>query len=324
MRRRAFILGVAASWAPLASAQAQGAPPVIGMLAHATVDGFKFTDQWFREGLAKGGIAVGRDVAIAYALTDGSAERLRELADDLVKRKVALVATTGDAAAQAAKAATSSIPVVFAVGTDPVAQGLVASLNRPGGNLTGLTNLNFELGPKRLEVMHELLARGMSIALLVNPASSFTPASVRDAQAAARLVGRELHVVEASTVAEIDTALARVSQLSSGGLLINADAFFNNRSEQLARAALQRRIPAVYSNREFVRAGGIVSYGTDLKDLFHQQGLWAARILKGESPATLPVQQAAKIDMVVNLKTAEALGLTVPQHLLARADEVIE
>ena len=325
--RRTFLVGgAAATSATLLPrlARAQQALPVIGILAHGTVEGFKANELWFREGLAKGGVEVGRHAAIAHAFTDGRADRLQTLAAELVARKVALIAPTGDAATQAARNATASIPIVFSVGSDPVAQGLVASLNRPGGNLTGVTNLNVELGPKRIEVMHELLPKGERIALLVNPGSSFTPGAIRDATTAVQRLGRELAVIEARSVAEIEAAFSTMTQQRVGGLVIGADAFFNSNSARLAGLALQNRLPAIYSNRDFSGVGGLVSYGTDIKDLFRQQGFYAARVIKGEAPATLPVQQAARIEMIVNLKTAAVLGITVPQHLLARADEVIE
>ena len=326
MRRRELLTSIGAGLvttvAPVARAQKQ--LPVIGILAHGTAEGFTLYEKWFREGLVKGGAEAGRDATIVAALSEGRADVLPALAADLVARKVALIATTGDAPTQAAKKATATIPIVFSVGSDPVAQGLVASLNRPGGNLTGVTNLNVELGPKRIEALHEMLPTGVTLALLVNPASSFTRQAVRDAKDAAQRLGREIAIVDAGTVADIEAAFSRLLTLGIGGLAISADAFFNINSARLAALALQRRLPAIYSNREFAGAGGLVSYGTDLNDMFRQQGHYAARILKGERPADLPVQQAAKIEMVVNLKTAAALGVTVPQHLLARADEVIE
>ena len=327
MRRRDFIGLAAGSVAatPLLAARAQQASrPVIGYLSFAEIEGLPAQINGFRKGLGAEGFFEGQNVTIEYRSADGRSEALPELADDLVARKVALIASTGDAPTQAAMKATANIPIVFSVGSDPVAQGLVASLNRPGGNLTGVTNLNVELGPKRIEVMHELLPKGARIALLVNPGSSFTPAAIRDATIAVKRLGRELNVVEARSVAEIEAALSRMAQERVGGLVIGADAFFNNNSVRLATLALQHRLPAIYSHRDFSSASGLVSYGTDLKDLYRQQGLYAARVLKGEAPATLPVQQAARIEMIVNLKTAAVLGITVPQHLLARADEVIE
>lgn len=267
---------------------AQQTLPVIVILAHGTAAGFQQNEYWFREGLFKGGIEVGRHVQIAHAFSEGRADAIGALAADLVARKVALIMSTGDAATQAAKKATSTISVVFQVGSDPVQQGLVASLNRPGGNLTGLTNLNVELGQKRVELLHEILAKDHGIALLVQPVSSFTPGAIRDAPAAAGLLGRELHVIEVRTAAEIDTAAARAAALGRVGLLVSADAFFNNNNRRLAALALQHRLPAVYSNREFAFAGGLVGYGTDVKDIYRMQGLYAARVLKGGKPPTCP------------------------------------
>ena len=316
MRRREFGRLVGAGLALVVAtpiSHAQTALPVIGILAHGSAAGFKQNEQWFREGLAKGGIEIGRHATLVHAFTEGRAEMLPSLAADLAARKVALIASTGDAPTQIAKKSSPTIPIVFSVGSDPVAQGLVASLNRPGGNLTGVTNLNVELGPKRIEVLHEILPKAATLALLVNPSSSFTPQAIRDAKAAAGRLGRGLTIVEARAVADIEAVFPRLVEQHIGGLAISADAFFNNNSPRLAGLALQYRLPAIYSNRDFSGAGGLVSYGTDLKDLFRQQGHYAARVLKGERPADLPVQQAARIEMVVNLKTAAALGLTVPR-----------
>ena len=297
---------------------------MIGILANGTAAGFKRNEQWFREGLTKGGIEIGRNVSIVTAFTEGRADMIPALAADLVARKVALIATTGDTATKVAKSASSTIPIVFSLGTDPVAQGLVTSLNRPGGNLTGVTTLNFELGQKRIEVLHEMLPKGAGFALLFYSPSSFAADAIREANDAAQRLGREMTVVGARNVEEVEAALAAIAARRVGGLVIGADAFFNNTAPRLAALVTQHRLPAIYATREFALAGGLVSYGTDLKDLFRQQGHYAARVLRGERPADLPVQQAAKIEMIVNLKTATALGLTVPQHLLARADEVIE
>ncbi len=297
---------------------------MIGILANGTAAGFKRNEQWFREGLTKGGIEIGRNVSIVTAFTEGRADMIPALAADLVARKVALIATTGDTATKVAKSASSTIPIVFSLGTDPVAQGLVTSLNRPGGNLTGVTTLNFELGQKRIEVLHEMLPKGAGFALLFYSPSSFAADAIREANDAAQRLGREMTVVGARNVEEVEAALAAIAARRVGGLVIGADAFFNNTAPRLAALVTQHRLPAIYATREFALAGGLVSYGTDLKDLFRQQGHYAARVLRGERPADLPVQQAAKIEMIVNLKTATALGLTVPQHLLARADEVLE
>lgn len=327
MRRRQFVK-LAGSALALPSvvpiAWAQKAQPMIGVLAHATEEGFRPNAQWFSEGLAKGGIQIGRDATLTFAYTLGHIDRIPALATDLIARKVVLIATTGDTPTQVVRKLTSTIPVVFSIGTDPVAQGLVSSLNRPGGNLTGVTTLNYELGQKRIEVLHELLPKGAQIALLHNPASAFAAGALRDIQSAIQRFGREILIFEARTLPEIEAVFPAIQARRPGGLVINADAFFNNNASRLATLALEFRLPAIYATRGFASAGGLVSYGTDLKDLFRIQGLYAARVLKGERPADLPVQQAAKIEMVVNLKTAATLGVIVPQHLLARADEVIE
>lgn len=225
----------------------------------------------------------------------------------------------------AAKAATTTIPIVFSVGVDPVAVGLVASLNRPGGNLTGVTNLNAEILPKRLELMHELVPTATTIALLVNPSNPLVAETEsRDAQTAARTLGLQLHVLHASTDRDFDTVFASLAQMRAVALVINTDVFFNSRSEQLAALALRHTVPAIFQYREFVASGGLMSYGTSTTDVFRQVGIYTSRLLRGESPADLPVQQVTKIELIINLKTARTLGLTVPLSLLGRADEVIE
>ena len=228
-------------------------------------------------------------------------------------------------AAFAAKAATTTIPIVFSVGVDPVAVGLVASLNRPGGNLTGVTNLNAEILPKRLELMHELVPTATTIALLVNPSNPLVAETEsRDAQTAARTLGLQLHVLHASTDRDFDTVFASLAQMRAVALVINTDVFFNSRSEQLAALALRHTVPAIFQYREFVASGGLMSYGTSTTDVFRQVGIYTSRLLRSESPADLPVQQVTKIELIINLKTARTLGLTVPLSLLGRADEVIE
>jgi len=228
-------------------------------------------------------------------------------------------------AAFAAKAATTTIPIVFSVGVDPVAVGLVASLNRPGGNLTGVTNLNAEILPKRLELMHELVPTATTIALLVNPSNPLVAETEsRDAQTAARTLGLQLHVLHASTDRDFDTVFASLAQMRAVALVLNTDVFFNGRSEQLAALALCHTVPAIFQYREFVASGGLMSYGTSTTDVFRQVGIYTSRLLRSESPADLPVQQVTKIELIINLKTARTLGLTVPLSLLGRADEVIE
>jgi len=251
---------------------------------------------------------------------------LPALAADLVRRQVRVIATPESTpAAFAAKAATTTIPIVFSVGVDPVAVGLVASLNRPGGNLTGVTNLNAEILPKRLELMHELVPTATTIALLVNPSNPLVAETEsRDAQTAARTLGLQLHVLHASTDRDFDTVFASLAQMRAVALVINTDVFFNSRSEQLAALALRHTVPAIFQYREFVASGGLMSYGTSATDVFRQVGIYTSRLLRGESPADLPVQQVTKIELIINLKTARTLGLTVPLSLLGRADEVIE
>jgi putative ABC transport system substrate-binding protein len=248
------------------------------------------------------------------------------LAADLVRRQVSVIAVLeSTAGAVAAKAATTTIPIVFSTGTNPVAMGLVASLNRPGGNLTGVTNLNVEVVPKRLELVHELVPTATTIALLVNPSNPLVAETEsRDAQTAARTLGLQLHVLHTSTDRDFDTVFASLAQMRAVVLVVGSDVFFNSRSEQLAALALRHTVPAIYQYREFAAAGGLMSYGTSVTDVYRQVGIYTGRLLKGESPADLPVQQATKIELIINLKTARALGLTVPLSLLGRADEVIE
>jgi putative ABC transport system substrate-binding protein len=251
---------------------------------------------------------------------------LPALAADLVRRQVSVIAVPESTpGALAAKAATATTPIVFYIGADPIAVGLVASLSRPGGNVTGVTSLNLEVVPKRLELLHELVPTATIIALLINPTNpTVAETESRDAQTAARTLGLQLHVLHASTESNFDTVFATLAQLRAGALVIGPDAFFNARSEQLAALALRHTVPAIYQFREFAAAGGLMSYGTGITDVHRQVGIYTGRLLRGESPADLPVQQATKIELIINLKTARALGLTVPLSLLGRADEVIE
>jgi putative ABC transport system substrate-binding protein len=280
----------------------------------------------FREGLKEAEFIEGQNVALEYRWAEGHDDRLPELAADLVRRRVTVIAAPGSTpAAIAAKAATSTIPIIFWVGSDPIELGLVASLNRPGGNLTGVTTLNVGLVAKRVELLHEVVPGISSIALLINPTSPvLTKISIGDAQAAARSLGLELHVLNASTERDFDVVFANLVQLRAGGLVIGTDAFFSSRLEQLAALSIRHAVPTVYHFREFVAAGGLISYGGSITDAFHAAGVYTGRILKGDKPADLPVQQVTKVELIINLKTAKALGLTVPQSLLARADEVIE
>jgi putative ABC transport system substrate-binding protein len=327
MRRREFItlIGSAAAW-PVAT-QAQQPMPVIGFLSSYSPDAFgQRIVNAFRQGLSETGFVEGRNVAIESRWAAGEYDRLPALAADLVRRQVAVIAATGGAtSARAAKAATATIPIVFSTAADPVELGLVAGLSRPGGNLTGVTNLNVEVGPKRLELVHELVPAAATIALLVNPTNNTSEAQSREMQAAARTLGVQLQVLRASTEREIDDAFAVLTQLRPSGLVIAADPFFNGLNEELAALALRHAVAAVYLNREFAAAGGLASYtGGSTIDNVHQVGVYAGRILKGEKPGDLPVQQTTKTELIINFMTAKALGLTVPPQLLARADEVIE
>jgi putative ABC transport system substrate-binding protein len=327
LNRREFIalVGGAAAWPLVAHAQ-QSAMPVIGFLGTISPDRWASRLHAFRQGLSETGYVEGRNVGIEYRWAEGQNDRLPALAADLVRRQVRVIATPESTpAAFAAKAATTTIPIVFSVGVDPVAVGLVASLNRPGGNLTGVTNLNAEILPKRLELMHELVPTATTIALLVNPSNPLVAETEsRDAQTAARTLGLQLHVLHASTDRDFDTVFASLAQMRAVALVINTDVFFNSRSEQLAALALRHTVPAIFQYREFVASGGLMSYGTSTIDVFRQVGIYTSRLLRGESPADLPVQQVTKIELIINLKTARTLGLTVPLSLLGRADEVIE
>src|SRR5262249_9768047 len=325
MKRREFItfLGGAAAW-PLA-AGAQKRLPVIGFLNGASPGPYARFLLGFHQGLKETGYTAGENVAVEYRWAENRYDRLPALAADLVDRHVTVIAAAGSTpAALAPKAAQTTIPIVFLVGGDPVAVGLVPSLARPGGNLTGVTNLTAEVGPKRLEMLHAVVPTA-TIALLVNPKSpELSEPQSQELQVAARKLGLQLHVLNASTEPEIDTAFATLVQLRAGGLVIGADALFSSRVEQLAALALRHRIPAIYQFPEFTAAGGLMSYGNNLSDMLRLSGLYTGRILKGEKPADLPVQQATKVELIINLKTAKALGLTMPTALLVRADEVIE
>jgi putative ABC transport system substrate-binding protein len=327
MRRREFItlLGGAAAW-PLAARAQQPGMPVVGFLSNASPRRYEHRLRSFREGLKEAGYVEGQNVEIDYRWADEQNDRLPVLAAQLVQRRVAvIVAAGGTPSAVAAKAATATIPIVFGVAVDPVEVGLVASLSRPGGNLTGVTNLNVEVGPKRLEILRELLPSVTVVAVLINPTSpAIMEPYMRVLQAASGRLGFKLHVLHASTEHDFETVFASLVQLQAGALVIGPDVFFRGRSEQLAALTVRHRVPAVSQYRPFIAAGGLLSYGSDERDYYRQVGAYAGRILNGEKPAELPVVQATKIELIINLKTAKAFGLTVPLPLLARADEVIE
>jgi putative ABC transport system substrate-binding protein len=326
MRRREFITligGAAAAW-PLAVSAQQPGMPVVGFLNGTSLEGYGRFLSAFREGLSETGYVEGRNVIFEYRWAEGRYERLPALVADLISRQVAVIAATSTPANLVAKAATTTIPIVFTTSSDPVFLGLVGSLNRPGGNVTGVTTLNVELASKRLEQLHELVPSATLIALLVNPTNPNVKSELSDLHGAARSIGHQLLVVEAQTDGEIDMAFARLAQQQVGALLVNTDAFFFSRRDQLITLAKRYAVPAMFDRREFAERGGLMSYGGSVTDVYHLAGIYTGRILKGEKPADLPVQQSTKVELIVNLKTAKALGLEVAPTLLARADEVIE
>jgi putative ABC transport system substrate-binding protein len=326
MRRREFItlLGSATAW-PIAARAQQPAIPVIGFLGASSPNLIANHLRAFHQGLSETDHIEGRNVAIEYRWAEGHNDRLPALAADLVRRQVNVITTPGSTpAALAAKAATGTIPIVFESGADPVAVGLVGSLNRPGSNATGVVSMNVELGPKRLELLHEVVPRATTMAVLINPTNPNGETLLRELQEPARSLGLQLHALRANTEHDFETIFTTLRQLRAGGLVIAADIFFTNQSEQIAALALRHAVPTVYQNREFPAAGGLMSYGGSIIDLYRQVGVYTGRILKGEKPADMPVQQSTKVELIINLKTAKALGLTVPLLLLGRADEVIE
>jgi putative tryptophan/tyrosine transport system substrate-binding protein len=324
--RRKFLatLGGAAAMWPLAARAQQAAMPVVGFLRDATAAGSEFIVNGLRRGLAEAGFVEGQNLTIEYAWTDGQSERLSALAAELVGRNVSVIVSSSNNATFAAKAATSTIPVVFAINNDPVASGLVASLNRPGGNLTGVSYLTSELGAKRLGLMHEMVPRVTDFAVLAHPTYPTSAPFISDIEAAARSLGFRIEVFNASTESEIDTAFAGVSARGLGALLIAGNTLFTSRRERISVLAARYALPTMYTVREFANAGGLICYGPSLPDVYRLVGGYAGRILKGEKPADLPVTQPTKFELVINLKTAKALGLEVPDRLLALADEVIE
>jgi putative ABC transport system substrate-binding protein len=326
MKRRTFIagLGSAAAW-PLAARGQQAAMPEIGYLSVAPSGSFPWLVRSFRQGLSETGYNEGRNVAIVYRWAENQNDRLPALAAELARRQVRVIATSnGFQAALAAKAASGTIPIVFQGAGDPVQDGLVASLNRPGGNLTGVTSLNRQLGQKQLEVLHELIPTAATVAVLVNPSNLNIETQLRDMQDAARKLGLQLHVLHAKTERDFDGAFAELLQVRAGGLVVSASPLFGGRGgEQLTALAMRHAVPMVGFDRESI-AGGLMSYGGSLTEAFRTLGIYTGRILNGERPADLPVQQITKIELIINMKAAKALGLTIPETLLATADEVIQ
>ena len=326
MRRRDFIQGIvgsAATW-PLAARAQQSAIPVIGYLSQGSAESDDVRLTGLRRGLAEAGHVEGRNVTIEYRWAANQIDRLPALAADLLQHRVAVIVTPGPLSTFAAKAATTTVPIVFVTGIDPVQLGLVASLNRPGGNVTGYNVFRHELGAKRLETLHELLPGTASVGFLEDPRNPTAELETKEVLAASRALGVEIQMLHAATEGEIDSAFASLVQARAGALLVPTDVFFDSRITQFVALAARYAVPTLFGIREFPLAGGLMSYGVSLVELYRLVGLHVARVLKGEKPADLPVIQPTKIELVINLKTAKALGLTVPPSLLARADELIE
>jgi ABC-type uncharacterized transport system substrate-binding protein len=316
--------GAAAAW-PLGARAQHSAMPLVGLLSAEWPNLFSDRLRAFHDGLRETGYVEGRNLAIEYRWAEGQNDRLPALAAELVRHQVTVIVSTSTPAVLAARTATTTIPIVFFVAVDPVQLGLVTSLSRPGGNLTGVVTLNVEVAAKRLQLLHEMVPTATIVALLVNPTSTvLAETTTRELETAARTLGLEFHVLHASSEREIDTSFATLVQLRAGALVIGADALFNSRSEQLAALTIRHWVPAIYQFREFVSAGGLMAYGSTVFDTYRPLGVYTGRILKGEKPADLPVQQATKVELVINMKTAKALALSVPMPLIGRVDEVIE
>ncbi len=325
MKRREFVTllgGTVATW-PLAARAQQPALPVIGFLNAASSDGYAHYVAGFRQGLAEAGYIESQNVAIEYRWAEGQYERLPALAADLVHRQVAVI-VANTPAAMVASAVTTTIPIVFSSAIDPVKAGLVASLNRPGGNITGVANFDDVLGAKRLELLRELVPKAEMIGLLINPNNPNAETIASRLQEAARTLGQQIRILNASTEGEVDAAFATLGELRIGAILVASDPFFVSRRDQIVALAARQTLPAIYQFREYPVGGGLMSYGASLADAYRQLGVYTGKILKGAKPAELPFQQVVKVEMIINLKTAKALGLTVPLSLLGRADEVIE
>ena len=326
MQRREFItvLGMAAIAWPLAARAQQSALPLIGFMNNSTANGSEDLKAAFLKGVSEAGYIDGQNVTVEYHWADGQPERLPEVARNLVRRQVSVIVATSTPAALAAKAATATIPIVFETAADPINRGLAASLNRPGGNATGVAQFNAELVTKRVGLLHDLIPKAKIIGMLLNSTDPRAEAQTKDAQEAAQAIGLQIHVMNASTEAEIDAAFATLPELRIEGLLVGTGEFFRRQSERLAVLAARHKVPAIYQYREFATAGGLISYGTSLPDAYRLAGVYTGRVLKGEKPADLPVIRPTKFALVINLKTAKTLGLTVPPGVLAIADEVIE
>jgi putative tryptophan/tyrosine transport system substrate-binding protein len=326
MKRRDFIAGLGGAAAlPLTARGQQQAVPVIGFLSSRSPAESADSVTAFRQGLREMAFIEGQNLSIAFRWAEGRYDRLRQLAADLVDLRVAILfAAGGSPSALAAKAATSTIPIVFSASNDPVSLGLVSSLSRPGGNVTGMSTFNWQLGPKRLELLKELVPTATKIAYLANPTNPIAEAELKAALSMARALSIQLHVLNASTDHELDAAFAAFGELHAGGLVVAGEPFFDSQRDRLVALSARHAIPACYAWREYVTVGGLMSYGTSLRGSYRQAGIYAGRILKGEMPADLPVEQPTKFELLINLKAAKALGISVPPTLLARADEVIE